>query len=142
MKKIIFAILFVLMILSCSLVFAETAIETEVFINGTKLECDVPPIIENGRTLVPMRAIFEALGANIHWDDETKTVTAIAGKTVVFIQIANKTAFVNGEERTLDVLARIVNDRTLVPLRFAGEALGAQVEWDETNRCVNITTAN
>ncbi len=141
MKKIISAILLVAMILSLGIVFASDA-ETEIFIDGTKLECDVAPIIENGRTLVPMRAIFEALGANVYWDDETKTVTAVAGGTVVILQIGNELAFVNSDSHTLDVPAQIVNDRTLVPARFASEALGAAVEWDETNRCVNVTTAN
>ena len=140
MGRVISFFLLITIIFSCGTVFAET--ETEVFVNGAKLECDVAPIIENDRTLVPMRAIFEALGAHIHWDDETKTVTAVSDKTIVVIQIGNELAFVNNNSYTLDVPAQIKNDRTLVPARFTCEALNASVEWDEANRQVNITTSN
>lgn len=142
MKRLISALIVAAMMLSFTSVFATDAPSAEVFIDGTKLECDVPPIIENGRTLVPMRAIFEALGANVYWDADTKTVTAVAGGTVVILQIGNELAFVNSDSHTLDVPAQIINDRTLVPARFASEALNATVEWDETNRRVNVTTAN
>ena len=142
MKKIISAILCITMMLSCVSAFAQTAATTEIYVDGVKLECDVAPIIENDRTLVPMRSIFEALGVTIHWDGETKTVFAKLDETVILLQIGNTLAFVNGEERHLDVPAQIVNDRTLVPARFASEALNAHVEWDDVNRVVNITTAN
>lgn len=142
MKKIISAILCITMMLSCVSAFETPAATTEIYIDGVKLECDVAPIIENDRTLVPMRSIFEALGATVHWDGETKTVFSKSDEVVILLQIGNATAFVNGEGYPLDVPAQIVNDRTLVPARFVSEALKAQVEWDDVNRIVNITTAN
>lgn len=110
-----------------------------VAVNGVELQFDVPPIIENGRTLVPMRAIFEALGAEIYWNAETRTVSAARGEVALAVQIGNPWANVNDEPVALDVPARIVDGRTLVPLRFVSEALGATVAWDPAAYTVTIT---
>ncbi len=112
-----------------------------VVVNGVELEFDVPPIIENGRTLVPLRAIFEALGAEIYWDAETQTVSAARGDTALALQIGNPWANVNNEPVALDVPAKIVGSRTLVPLRFISEALGAVVEWDQDTYTATISDA-
>lgn len=118
--------------------------EPSVYLDGEKMTFDVNPFIENDRTLVPFRAIFEAVGAKVEWDAETRTVIAARDKngetTVITLQI-DSTAFVNSEEKTLDVPAKIVGDRTFVPLRFVVEALGEKVEWDNDNYSVVITTA-
>lgn len=118
--------------------------EPSVYLDGEKMTFDVNPFIENDRTLVPFRAIFEAVGAEVEWDAETRTVIAARDKngetTVITLQI-DSTAFVNSEEKTLDVPAKIVGDRTFVPLRFVIEALGEKVEWDNANYSVVITTA-
>lgn len=118
--------------------------EPSVYLNGEKMTFDVNPFIENDRTLVPMRAIFEAVGADVQWDEETQTVVAAREKggqtTFVTLQIGSN-AFVNSEEKELDVPAKIVNDRTFVPLRFVVESLGEKVEWDNENYSVVITTA-
>ena len=111
----------------------------QVYLNGQKLNFEVAPIIENGRTLVPLRAIFEAVGANVLWDGPTQTVKAQRGNTEVVLQIGSLYPAVNGQVWTLDVPAKIINDRTLAPLRFVGEAFGGQVSWDETTRTVAIT---
>lgn len=117
--------------------------EPSVYLNGEKMTFDVNPFIENDRTLVPMRAIFEAVGADVQWDEETQTVVAAREKdgqtTFIALQI-NSSAFVNSEEVTLDVPAKIVDDRTFVPLRFVVESLGEKVEWDNENYSVIITT--
>jgi len=110
-----------------------------VNLDGQKLSFDVSPRIENGRTLVPLRAIFEALGATIEWDDTSKTVTAVKGSTNIKLTIDQAMAYKNGNEVKLDVAAKIVNSRTLVPLRFVSEAIGATVNWDETTRLITIT---
>ena len=109
-----------------------------VTINEIPREFDVMPIIENGRTLVPMRAIFETLGATILWDEATRTVTAAKGETVVMLQIDNPTAWVNGEATSLDSPAKIVDGRTLVPIRFVAETLGCNVDWENDTRTVII----
>jgi N-acetylmuramoyl-L-alanine amidase len=97
------------------------------------LNFDVEPIIEEGRTLVPLRAIFEAIGANVQWEQSTQTVKAVKGSTEVILKIGSLQPAVNGKIWPLDVPAKIVRDRTLAPLRFVGEAFGGQVEWEEAN---------
>ncbi|RKL63250.1 copper amine oxidase N-terminal domain-containing protein [Thermoanaerobacteraceae bacterium SP2] len=110
-----------------------------VTLNGEQLQFDVPPVLENGRVLVPLRAIFEALGATIDWDGTTSTVTATKGSDTVKLTVGNKTAYKNGSKVELDVPAKVVKGRTLVPVRFVSDALGALVEWDAQNQTVNIT---
>ncbi len=110
-----------------------------VILNGRMLQFDVPPIIENDRTLVPLRVIFEALGASVEWDGATQTVRAERDGTIIKLVIGGM-AYVNDQPVELDVPAKIVNDRTLVPLRFVSEALGCQVEWFGDTMTVNITS--
>jgi len=85
-----------------------------VKLDGKILDFDTPPMIEEGRTLVPMRAIFEAFGAEVGWDGESQTVTATAGDKTISMQIGNAQIQVNGETVTLDVPPQVVNDRTVV----------------------------
>lgn len=101
-----------------------------VTLDGSQMSFDVPPIIENGRILVPMAAIFRSMGATVEWDQNTRTVTAVRGTTQVVLPIDSYTPTVNGTVWKLDVPGRIVGDRTLAPLRFVGEALGGTVTWD------------
>ncbi|MFZ5651033.1 MAG: helical backbone metal receptor [Bacillota bacterium] len=114
------------------------AAEVKVLLNGKEIPMDVKPVIENGRTLVPLRAIFEALGAKVDWEGTTGTVTAVKDGTIIKLVIDSTTALKNDEKANLDVPAKIFNGRTLVPLRFVSEALGARVDWDEANREVLI----
>ncbi len=110
----------------------------EVYVNDEYLKTDVSPVIINGRTLVPMRSIFEKLGAEIKWNDATKTVTGTKNGTEVQIKIDDTKAIVDKEDVILDVAATIVEGRTLVPVRFVSETLGCQVAWDEVDKKVNI----
>jgi len=116
----------------------------KVSVNGTNLLFDVSPIIYQGRTLVPLRGIFEALGAEVTWDPSTKTVTGKKESTLIVIKIDDKHPTVNGITKELDVAARIVNGRTLVPLRFISESIGANVNWDSVKKLITIelTTEN
>lgn len=111
-----------------------------VTVDGRLLSFDVPPQIVDGRTLVPLRAIFEALGASITWDGATQTVTAVRGDRTVILQVGAPTATVNGQPVTLAVPAQIIGGRTMVPLRFVAEALGAGVEWEGETRTARITS--
>ncbi len=113
--------------------------EINVYLNGSKMQFDVPAYKEDGRVLVPVRAIFEALGANIKWNEITQTVTATKGSKIIIIQIGNNVAKIDNVEVELDVPAKTVNWRTFVPVRFVSEALGAQVEWDGSTQSVYIT---
>ncbi|MBE7052650.1 MAG: hypothetical protein E7391_00040 [Ruminococcaceae bacterium] len=142
MKKILCLVLSILMVISSfsMVVFAND--EISVIVNGKKLVMDQSPIIVEGRTLVPLRAIFEALGATVEWDDATKTASGKLGAKTVSLQINNTVAKVNGADVTLDVPAQIVNSRTLVPVRFISESLGALVGWNGDTRTVTVTLAS
>ncbi|HHW06272.1 MAG TPA: hypothetical protein GXX34_01845 [Clostridia bacterium] len=101
-----------------------------VFIDGKRVYFDVPPRVEQGRTLVPLRAFFEGLGAAVDWHGDTQTITARKDGLEVRLQVGVGEALVNGTPVPLDVPARIEEGRTLVPLRFVSEAFGAEVVWD------------
>lgn len=120
---------------------ADSGIKIRVYdyYNDKILTPDVPPQIIDGRTMVPVRIVSEALGAEVSWDGETKTVIASKGVTVVRIPINSMTARSYGEDIPLDVPAQIIDGRTLVPLRFISEAFGATVDWDSETRTVSIT---
>lgn len=109
-----------------------------VYVNYKPVTFDVPPVIESGRTLVPLRAIFEALGAQVEWDEATKAVTAKSGEDTVKLTIDKTQAFCNDKEVALDVPAKLVQGRTIVPLRFVSESLGAEVNWNEETQVITI----
>ena len=110
-----------------------------MLVNGKNVYFDQLPILDNGRTLVPLRAIFEALGANVNWDGTTQTVTASKGGTNISLQIGSNQLYVNGSAKTLDVPAKLINSRTLVPVRAISEAFGCKVDWDGNSQTVIIT---
>lgn len=117
--------------------------DVTVLYNNKEIEFDVKPFIENDRTLVPMRAIFETVGAEVSWEEDTKTVVAsqnIDGELrFVVLQIGNQYAFINNQKVLLDVPGKIVGDRTVVPLRFVMEALNKEVSWDQDTYTATIT---
>lgn len=114
--------------------------EIKVYLDGQLLSFDVAPQIENGRTLVPLRRIFEAMGATVEWNDTTRTVTARREGVVIVLPIGSTNPTVNGVIWPLDVPARIIGERTLAPLRFVGEGFGGQVSWDDATRTVVMTS--
>ena len=118
--------------------------EITVNLNGEKMAFDAQPFIENDRTLVPMRAIFEGVGARVEWDSDTQTAIAVREKDgaviCIAIQADSPTAFVNENAKTLDTAAKIADNRTFVPLRFVVEELGETVEWNQSTYTVDITT--
>ena len=107
-------------------------------LNGSYMTFDVPPVLINDRTMVPFRAIFEALGCTVGWDDATQTATGSRNGTDVRLTIDSTEAKVGTDKFTLDSPATLVNDRTLVPLRFVSESLGAKVAWDDPTQTVWI----
>ena len=114
--------------------------EIKVVLDGKNLSFDVPPQIINGRTLVPLRVIFEALGASVQWSELTQTVTAVRGNTTVSLQIGSSELIKNGASVTLDVPAQLIDSRTMVPARAVAEAFGAGVRWSDSTQTVTITT--
>jgi hypothetical protein len=110
----------------------------KAFVNGVQPEFDVPPVIKNGRTLLPFRAISEALGAEVAYDAEEQSVTVTKDGVEVKLFIGSNIAYVNGTEVTLDVEPVVVNGRTIVPVRFISEAFNSVVEWDAETETVII----
>jgi len=102
----------------------------KVIIDGRHLSFDVPSRIQNGRLLVPARAMFEAMGAVVDYDDKTQTVTATKNETTVVLTIGDLSPTINGNAVHLDQPGVITNGRALAPLRFVAEAFGGRVEWD------------
>ena len=102
--------------------------------DGNILGFDVPPIIEDGSTLVPMRFLFEQMGADVEWDGKTKTATATLGDKEITFSIDNVNARINNKPAKMDVPARLVNGKTMVPLRFLSENMGYDVDWDADSR--------
>lgn len=111
-----------------------------VTINGNPVYFDVPPMMINDRTMVPLRAIFEALGASVDWNEATQTVTSSKDGSTIMLTINSTVMYVNGTPITLDVPAQVVNDRTLVPIRAISEAYNTTVNWDDSTQTVIITT--
>ena len=117
----------------------EVQDDIKVMLNGNAITFDQPPVIRDDRTLVPVRAIFEALGAEVRWDGDTQTVLSQKGATLVQLKIGSNIMTVNGREIALDVPAQIINDRTLVPVRAIAEAYGCKVDWDGATKTVIIS---
>jgi len=107
-----------------------------LILDGQKLTMDVPPLIVGGRTLVPLRAIMEALGARVEWNQETRTATVLHEGHVVALPDGSRKALVDGAEVTLDVPAQTYSGRMLVPVRFLVEATGGEVDWIPSDNTV------
>ena len=133
-----------MVLLVCTLAlsaYAEEPPAPVVFIDGLKMEFEVEPTIINGSTLVPLRAIFEQLGSVIEWDNDTRTVIAVKNDIKITYTIGQTTAKRNNDTLTLSTPGQILDNRTLVPLRFVSEALGASVGWEPKSRTIVISSA-
>ena len=108
--------------------------------NGNILGFDVPPVIEDGSTLVPMRFLLEQMGADVEWDGKTQTATATIDNKAVTFSIDNVNARINNKPAKMDVPARLVNGKTMVPLRFLSENMGYDVDWDADSRTAIVNS--
>lgn len=139
MKKIVGLLVLVVMLFSMSFTtLAENTIY--VMVDGVYVEFDVKPQIINGRTMVPIRAIFEKMGATVEWNNSTSTAVCEKGDTVVMMTVDCMDMYVNGQSRKMDVSPVIIDGRTLAPARYVAEAFGGYVEWDQVNNTVLIST--
>ena len=138
MKRIVCLILIIAMLVPLSGISAFASGITVLF-NGEKMEFDVPPVILNGRTLVPLRAIFEKLGAEVSWDAVSETAIGVRRGVKVSVTVNSSAATINGKAVTLDQPATLIDGRTLVPLRFVSESFGAEVSWDQETKTVSIS---
>ena len=139
MKKITL----LLLILTLTLGFGISAMAQdtiEVFVDGTPVAfADQMPVIVDGRTLVPLRGVLEKMGAEVLWDDETKTASVIYDDIKTEITIGEDMLFKNGERIFIDVPASLINSRTMVPIRAISESFGVKVGWLEKERTVAIS---
>ena len=119
---------------------------SNITINGKTKPIDeqgTKPIIKNGRTLLPIRAVIEALGGTVGWDATERKVTVSLGPTTIELWIGKNTAKVNSVDTPIDssnskVVPEIINGRTMLPLRFVTENLGCDVQWDGTTKTITI----
>lgn len=111
-----------------------------VNVDGRDIRFDTSPIIKNDTTLVGFRAVCEALGANVEWDGENEVVTAEKDGTRIVLKIGSTTAEVNGEEKALLLAPEIINDSTMIPVRFLSEQLGMNVDWNDAAQLITITS--
>ncbi|MDN9012074.1 N-acetylmuramoyl-L-alanine amidase family protein [Brevibacillus laterosporus] len=107
-------------------------------IEGRSVNAEVPPLISNGRTLVPVRVIAEGLGAKIDWNQQERKAKITKDNREVILQLNSKKAYINGKAQTLEAAPELMNNRMLLPLRFVGEALGATVGWENDSRTVIV----
>ncbi len=119
---------------------AQQSIVT-VVIDGKTQSFDQPAVVLSGSTLVPMRGVFEALGAKVSWDESTKTVTGTKGDITIKLTLGQSTAYINDKAVTLSAVAQTINGSTMVPLRFVSEALGARVGWNAAEMKATITSS-
>jgi uncharacterized protein YkwD len=117
---------------------ANASQQVKVFINGNQQIFDQSPVIHGGRTYVPLRGVFETLGAQVTWNSKTKTIEAIQDRKRIQLTIGSSLAYIDGNRRSLDAPAFIQGGRTLVPLRFISESLGADVEWNSVNKTIQV----
>lgn len=137
MKKILSFALCLLMLFACVNVSAQNI---SVELDANKLEFDVPPTNIDGRVLVPVRAILEAMGATVLWNEADRTVTSTLNDTTIVMTIDSLNMAIDGKTKTIDIPPKIIDGRTMVPARAATEAFEAEVFWDAHNDTVKIFT--
>ncbi len=107
-------------------------------VNGSLVGGEQPPVIEGDTTLVPLRGLFERLDAEVLWDGAEKKITVNGRNTSVVMTVGSKEALVNGKTVQMGIAPQLMNERTMIPVRFVAENLGAKVKWDEENKTVVI----
>lgn len=140
MKKRVLALALAMTMAFPALAMAESNIK--VIVNDEEIKMDQPPLIENGRTMVPLRAVAEALGCEVKWDDTTKSASFVQGEVTAVITVGQNYILagdgVYNQELPIDAPAVIVNSRTMIPLRALSECFGYNVEWDNKTKTVSI----
>ena len=121
---------------------ANAIMPVDISVNNDYIKTDINPFIENGTVLAPARAVSEALGCDVLWDENNKTATITKEDKKISLTIGEKNAEVNGEKKELKKAAKIVNNRTVVPVRFIAENLGGDVFWNDMNYTVDISKDN
>lgn len=139
MKKQIIGLTLAASMLASTIAFAADR-EISVALDGNKLTFDVAPQIIDSRTMVPIRAIFEAMGAEVIWDAATNTAICTKEDTTVTMTLDSKTQTINGKSIEMDIAPIIKNDRTLAPARYVAESFGYSVKWEDNVKRVVISS--
>jgi len=129
-------LLFVMLFVIPQVFYANDQIS--VYIDGQKQSYSEQPVIKNGSTLVPMRAIFETLGAEVNWNQAEHTIFAKKDCIDVVLKIGSNSAIVNRVKKDISVPAQLIKNKTFVPLRFIAQSLGADVNWNGLTRTITI----
>ena len=145
----IFAVIATMLIVVTQVNAAENKVITLSINNPTitvddtdiQIENGVSPIVVSNRTLLPVRTIIENMGGSVVWDNGSKTATLHYQNNEIKITINNTTAYVNGEEKTLDVIPIVMNEQIMLPIRFIAENFGFSVDWEKQTQTVTITGA-
>ncbi|MGO0058961.1 N-acetylmuramoyl-L-alanine amidase [Brevibacillus fluminis] len=119
---------------------AQAQDQLKLMVEGKNVDADVPPILDQGRTLVPVRVVAEQLGATVTWDDGSRSATIVRGQTTLELTLDRKTARKNGKDVQLDTAPKVHNGRMLLPLRFVSESLGLTVGWEDATRTVIVNS--
>jgi hypothetical protein len=104
-----------------------------------KIKFDTPPVIKGNRTLIPVRAIVEAFGAEVQWNAEEREVIVLKDDKEIVLQLGSTLMYIDGVEYETDAPAELINNRTLVPLRFLMETFGLKVEWDGDTQTIELS---
>ena len=139
MKKVL-SVLMITIMLFLTMMFPVSADngEISVYLDAAKIEFDVKPQIINGRTMVPIRAIFEKMGAVVEWDGNTSSAICTKGDTVVKMTVNSMDMYINNQLTKMDISPVVIDGRTLAPARYVAEAFGADVQWSQKNNTVVI----
>lgn len=121
---------------------AAAAQPVKVLFDDAEVEFDEAPFVEEGRTLVPIRALAEKLGFTVDWLEAEQKITLTKGETTIVLWIGSNKVLVNGVEGTIDVPAKKVGNRTFVPIRFIAETLGTHVGWDNDKQAAVVTSGS
>lgn len=122
---------------------AYAAKEVKIVIDGKEMvPKDMPTVIIDGRTMLPMRQIAQELGCEVNWNEAAKQIYVMRGSDIIVFTVDSKTGYENGKEFTMDVPATIVNDRTMLPVRALADALHLNIKWDDPNRIVSIQSGD
>ncbi len=125
--------------ITTSNIFADSGSDRiEIIVNETPVESEQAPVIENGRTLVPFRAVSEAMGIEVLWNSAEKTITCKKADKTVSVSIGSNEIDVDGKKIILDVSPKIIDGTTFVPLRAISESFGADVNWNGETKTVEI----
>ena len=122
---------------------AYAAKEVKIEIDGKAMvPKDMPAVIIDGRTMLPMRQIAQELGCEVNWNEAAKQIYVMRGSDIIVFTVDSKTGYENGKKFTMDVPATIVNDRTMLPVRALADALHLNIKWDDPNRIVSIQSGD